>query len=175
MVVREGTNVTLSCKAKGFPEPYVMWRREDGNEMSIGGENGKHSNMWKIESRKHNLFSLFLCRLCSFVLFHWKSIVNVVDGEVLSITKVSRLHMAAYLCVASNGVPPSISKRVQLKVQCKRNKIHNLNIHEGRFSMDFFIIFDSSSNVIDSKSIGRSICWTRCHSRVQHRSISSFD
>lgn len=27
--------------------------------------------------------------------------------------------MAAYLCVASNGVPPSISKRVQLKVQCK--------------------------------------------------------
>lgn len=46
--------------------------------------------------------------------------VNVVDGEILSITKVSRLHMAAYLCVASNGVPPSISKRVQLKVQCKQ-------------------------------------------------------
>jgi neurotrimin len=40
LVVREGTNVTLTCKAKGFPEPYVMWRREDGNEMSIGGENG---------------------------------------------------------------------------------------------------------------------------------------
>ena len=33
--------------------------------------------------------------------------VNVVDGEILQITKVSRLHMAAYLCVASNGVPPS--------------------------------------------------------------------
>uniref|UniRef100_A0A182Q5P4 Ig-like domain-containing protein n=1 Tax=Anopheles farauti TaxID=69004 RepID=A0A182Q5P4_9DIPT len=82
MVVREGTNVTLNCKAKGFPEPYVMWRREDGVEMSIGGEN-----------------------------------VNVVDGEILHITKVSRLHMAAYLCVASNGVPPSISKRVQLRVQ----------------------------------------------------------
>lgn len=45
--------------------------------------------------------------------------VNVVDGEILSITKVSRLHMAAYLCVASNGVPPSISKRVMLRVQCK--------------------------------------------------------
>lgn len=28
--------------------------------------------------------------------------------------------MTAYLCVASNGVPPSISKRVQLRVQCKR-------------------------------------------------------
>lgn len=41
MVVREGTNVTLTCKAKGFPEPYVMWRREDGDEMAIGGENGR--------------------------------------------------------------------------------------------------------------------------------------
>lgn len=41
MVVREGTNVTLTCKAKGFPEPYVMWRREDGDEMSISGENGE--------------------------------------------------------------------------------------------------------------------------------------
>ncbi|EDS29477.1 conserved hypothetical protein [Culex quinquefasciatus] len=39
MVVREGTNVSLTCKAKGFPEPYVMWRREDGDEMAIGGEN----------------------------------------------------------------------------------------------------------------------------------------
>lgn len=48
MVVREGTNVTLSCKAKGFPEPYVMWRREDGNEMSIGGENGEASELLKI-------------------------------------------------------------------------------------------------------------------------------
>lgn len=43
MVVREGTNVTLNCKAKGFPEPYVMWRREDGDEMAIGGESGKSS------------------------------------------------------------------------------------------------------------------------------------
>lgn len=40
MVVREGTNVTLTCKAKGYPEPYVMWRREDGDEMFVAGENG---------------------------------------------------------------------------------------------------------------------------------------
>jgi neurotrimin len=110
MVVREGTNVTLQCKAKGFPEPYVMWRREDGDEMSINGENG--ASLTYVVLHKHYLtfytFSLLLIL-----------IVNVVDGEVLSITKVSRLHMAAYLCVASNGVPPSISKRVQLKVQCK--------------------------------------------------------
>lgn len=45
MVVREGTNVTLTCKAKGFPEPYVMWRREDGDEMSISGENGENYHL----------------------------------------------------------------------------------------------------------------------------------
>ncbi|XP_060524691.1 neurotrimin-like isoform X2 [Cylas formicarius] len=82
MVVLESTNVSLTCKATGYPEPYVMWRREDGEDIRYNGEN-----------------------------------VNVVDGEILFITKVSRLHMGAYLCIASNGVPPSISKRVQLKVQ----------------------------------------------------------
>lgn len=41
MVVREGSNVTLQCKAKGYPEPYVMWRREDGTEMLIAGEYGE--------------------------------------------------------------------------------------------------------------------------------------
>ncbi|XP_039292144.1 lachesin isoform X3 [Nilaparvata lugens] len=84
LVVRETVNVTLTCKAVGYPEPYVMWRREDGDDIFYNGENVP---------------------------------VNVVDGEVLHITKVSRLHMGAYLCIASNGVPPSISKRVELRVQ----------------------------------------------------------
>ncbi|XP_046416837.1 lachesin isoform X1 [Neodiprion pinetum] len=82
MVVREASNVTLNCKAVGYPEPYVMWRREDGEDINYNGET-----------------------------------VNVVDGEVLHIVKISRLHMGAYLCIASNGVPPSISKRIVLRVQ----------------------------------------------------------
>ncbi|KAF9405164.1 hypothetical protein HW555_013978, partial [Spodoptera exigua] len=73
MVVREGSDVTLVCRASGYPEPYVMWRREDGQDFNYNGES-----------------------------------VSVVDGETLTITKVSRLHMGAYLCIASNGVPPSI-------------------------------------------------------------------
>ncbi|XP_020278701.1 neurotrimin isoform X2 [Pseudomyrmex gracilis] len=82
MVVRESSNVTLTCKATGFPEPYVMWRREDGKNINYNGES-----------------------------------VNVVDGENMHIVKISRLHMGAYLCIASNGVPPSVSKRVSLRVQ----------------------------------------------------------
>ncbi|KAG8234963.1 hypothetical protein J437_LFUL010311 [Ladona fulva] len=94
MVVREGSNVTLVCKALGYPEPYVMWRREDGDAISYNGETAL--------MRRHFFLS-----------------VNVIDGEVVTITKVSRLHMGAYLCIASNGVPPSISKRVLLRVQCE--------------------------------------------------------
>lgn len=41
MVVREGSNVTLTCKASGYPEPYVMWRREDGKNINYNGESGE--------------------------------------------------------------------------------------------------------------------------------------
>ncbi|XP_026466369.1 opioid-binding protein/cell adhesion molecule homolog isoform X2 [Ctenocephalides felis] len=39
-----------------------------------------------------------------------------VEGPVFSITRVNRLHMGPYLCIATNGVPPSVSKRVMLIV-----------------------------------------------------------
>ncbi|XP_075749955.1 lachesin-like isoform X3 [Rhipicephalus microplus] len=42
--------------------------------------------------------------------------VSSVKGTWLNITKVSRLHMSAYLCIASNGVLPSVSKRIILEV-----------------------------------------------------------
>ncbi len=38
---------------------------------------------------------------------------------MLKLEKISRLHMADYLCVASNGIPPSASKGFSIKVQCK--------------------------------------------------------
>lgn len=42
--------------------------------------------------------------------------VTEVYGETLEIAKVSRLHMGAYHCIASNGIPPAVSKRIMLKV-----------------------------------------------------------
>lgn len=41
MVVLESTNVSLTCKATGYPEPYVMWRREDGEDIKYNGINGE--------------------------------------------------------------------------------------------------------------------------------------
>lgn len=42
-----------------------------------------------------------------------------VEGETLSLTKVTRSEMGTYLCIASNGVPPSVSKRMKLQIHCK--------------------------------------------------------
>ncbi|XP_044316210.1 hemicentin-1 isoform X2 [Drosophila rhopaloa] len=38
------------------------------------------------------------------------------NGSFLTIAKVRRLNMGAYLCIASNGIPPTVSKRVMLIV-----------------------------------------------------------
>ncbi|XP_018786134.1 PREDICTED: lachesin [Bactrocera latifrons] len=46
-----------------------------------------------------------------------KKKVLVYDGEVLPLTKISRNEMGAYLCIATNGVPPSVSKRIILDVE----------------------------------------------------------
>ncbi|XP_027846685.2 lachesin-like [Aphis gossypii] len=81
LIVKEGSDMVLQCKAQGYPEPYIMWRREDGLDINYNGIT-----------------------------------VNVIDGEKLMIRKVSRLHMGSYLCVASNGVPPTRSKRINVTV-----------------------------------------------------------
>ncbi|XP_076305043.1 lachesin-like isoform X2 [Tachypleus tridentatus] len=86
LVTREGSNVTLECKAKGYPEPNITWRREDGEPIPMSQEGGH-----KVIKLRH-------------------------EGEHLIITRVTRLHMGAYLCIASNGVPPSVSRRILLHV-----------------------------------------------------------
>lgn len=45
--------------------------------------------------------------------------VAAYEDEVLTLKKISRSDMGAYLCIASNGVPSSISKRIVIKVHCK--------------------------------------------------------
>lgn len=41
-----------------------------------------------------------------------------MEGASITIPRVNRLQMGAYLCIASNGVPPTVSKRVMLIVHC---------------------------------------------------------
>ncbi|XP_058837138.1 lachesin [Topomyia yanbarensis] len=83
VAVRENQNINMTCRADGFPTPKIIWRREDGQSITV-------------ERKKK---------------------VMVYDGEVLHLTKVSRNEMGAYLCIATNGVPPSVSKRIILDVE----------------------------------------------------------
>lgn len=42
MIIREGSNVTLRCAAKGSPTPSITWRREGGESIFLeNGEEGK--------------------------------------------------------------------------------------------------------------------------------------
>ncbi|CAG9133131.1 unnamed protein product [Plutella xylostella] len=43
--------------------------------------------------------------------------VSSLEGPMLNISRAGRQHAGAYLCIASNGVPPTVSKRVMLTVE----------------------------------------------------------
>ncbi|KAI5692923.1 hypothetical protein M8J75_004109 [Diaphorina citri] len=44
---------------------------------------------------------------------------NNVPPTVSKRIKVSVDYMGAYLCIASNNVPPTVSKRIKVSVDCK--------------------------------------------------------
>ncbi|XP_076635423.1 lachesin isoform X3 [Colletes latitarsis] len=83
VAVRENQNITLTCKADGYPTPKLMWKREDGQGININ----RHKK------------------------------VNLYDGEQLNLTRITRNEMGAYLCIATNGVPPTVSKRITVDVE----------------------------------------------------------
>ena len=53
------------------------------------------------------------------IIFYSLVSEHEVLGPVLRLYKVSRMDMGAYMCIARNGVPPAVSKTVQLSVNCK--------------------------------------------------------
>ena len=118
LIVREKERVNLTCEARGFPQPQILWRREDGADILSG--------------------------------------VSSVSGPSLVLDSVAQQHIGSYLCIASNGVPPSISKRVDLRVQCE-----NLSV----FSQ---LIFTSFSPAHDdgAQSAGVSKHWRKPHPQM---------
>jgi hypothetical protein len=50
----------------------------------------------------------------------WISVsVDTFSGDMLTLVKLDRRQMGAYLCIASNDVPPAVSKRITLNINCK--------------------------------------------------------
>ncbi|XP_038110933.1 lachesin [Culex quinquefasciatus] len=85
-VANEGGNVQLLCQAVGVPLPTVQWRREGSKDIIVRSEGRE------------------------------KQAVKVVEGERLVLNQVQRTDMGGYLCIASNGVPPSVSKRYDVQI-----------------------------------------------------------
>ncbi|XP_078034686.1 lachesin [Augochlora pura] len=94
VMVREGGQVRLTCRARGVPPPRVSWRREDGENIIIRQPFAAGS-----QNQKTHVTS-----------------VTEHQGEDLKLTKISRHEIGVYLCIASNGVPPAVSKRISINV-----------------------------------------------------------
>ncbi|XP_035714927.1 lachesin-like isoform X2 [Folsomia candida] len=86
LMAPEGSTVKLICNSRGHPQPTITFRREGGQNITLKSNSGS------------------------------KSQVSVFEGNVLRLVKISRADMGPYLCIASNGVPPSISKRITVSV-----------------------------------------------------------
>ena len=53
-----------------------------------------------------------------------------VEGNVLELHQVRRSQMGGYLCVAMNGHPPAVSRKIQLLVNCEFNIYSNWTLLE---------------------------------------------
>ena len=87
-------------------------------------------------SNKEFLFNIVINQ------YSYLCVVSMVEGATLNIMRVNRHQFGAFLCIASNGVPPSVSVRIMLIVNCECN-------------VNFLI---SSLNVLALKTIWVVIC-----------------
>jgi neurotrimin len=93
MMVPEGGSAKLVCKSRGFPKPKITWKREDGRE--IIARNGPHGKT------KCKQLTLIQHSEINKNINHFTALQ--VEGEMLSLTKITRSEMGAYMCIASNG------------------------------------------------------------------------
>jgi len=107
--VRENHNATLICKAEGTPDPRIKWTREDKKPIYIKRRK-TDMKMGMVPHKFTGYRSLFWLALAERM---------EVRGEVLELMRISRTEMGAYLCIASNDVPPAVSKRITLTVECE--------------------------------------------------------
>lgn len=75
------------------------------------GKRGGGGRREKEKRKKGIVCYVIKCRL-SFSVMEW-------EGEMLEITRISRLDMGVYLCIATNGVPPTVSKQIRVSVDCE--------------------------------------------------------
>lgn len=55
-VAIEGGTIRLKCKATGVPEPSVLWRREDGNNIILRSDGGREKSEGRVFMSLHFTF-----------------------------------------------------------------------------------------------------------------------
>ena len=109
--IREKHNASLICRAGGVPHPNITWRREDGNPIYRDVQRAPAGVIDKSVYQGEYLDLQVAALGPRDRLYHMLS------------QDISREQMGAYLCIASNKIPPSVSKRITLIVECKTNII----------------------------------------------------
>ena len=89
------------------------------------------------QNNRKIMFDLYLQ---SKIIINYFFLISVshVEGPILNLHKVSRLDMGAYMCIATNGVPPIISKRIHLNVDCEYDFIVVFFLNEKDVFSYFF-------------------------------------
>lgn len=129
-VTSEGGTIQLVCRATGVPDPTVIWKRENGKDIVLRNEG--RDKQGEDEKFIFELYFGFFFLLLSSVLKNFKifcffvEVVKHVDGERLIMHQVSRMDMGGYYCIASNGIPPTVSKRFDVQINCKFQSIFQI-------------------------------------------------
>ena len=100
--IREKHNASLICKAAGVSP--VLQRDVSCNTRHVS-QVPQPSITWRREDGRAIYRDTALAR------------PSVQQGEYLELQDISREQMGAYLCIASNKIPPSVSKRITLVVE----------------------------------------------------------
>ena len=74
-------------------------------------------------------------------------------GSPLIIPSVQPDDLGAYLCIAKNGVPPSMSKRVFLYVQCKKRPLKFVMPFPWLHVKQFYLWFPDPPKIIDHQGV----------------------
>ncbi|XP_044316212.1 uncharacterized protein LOC108043219 isoform X4 [Drosophila rhopaloa] len=123
----------LQCVVDNLQTYKIAWLRVDtqtiltiqnhvitkNHRMSITHAE-KRAWILRIRDVKESDKGWYMCQINTDPMKSQVGYLDVVavafNGSFLTIAKVRRLNMGAYLCIASNGIPPTVSKRVMLIV-----------------------------------------------------------
>lgn len=114
----EPVTIWLSMKVRMLIShvPRLVYRNRRLSGAVKGKNRSRPSEMMKVSADSEVRSILSLSHTYTFIL----CLVFTIKGSKLMLKQANRSHMGAYLCIATNGIPPSVSKRISLVVNCTK-------------------------------------------------------